>query len=83
MGPESPFTDPTADLERALIDEYIRARGYDPAALQTLTEDQRIRLRGEASAHAASRLAEFEARSHYIHELHGDASLKSEVRSTK
>jgi hypothetical protein len=76
MRSESPFTDPTADLERALIDEYIRSRGYDPGALQVLTEEQQIALRRDASAHAASRLAELEARAHYVNEIHGDSNLK-------
>ena len=64
--------DPNADLERALIDEFIRARGHDPARLHDLPEDQRRFVEREASAHAAARLAEMEARAHYLHELHGD-----------
>jgi len=72
MEPESPITDPTAVLERALIEDFIRARGFDPARLRDLPEDQRVRLQCEASAHAAVRLAEMEARAHYVHELHGD-----------
>jgi len=71
MGPESPVTDPTAALERALIEDFIRARGHDPAALHALPPELRRQLYREASAHAALRLAEMEARAHYVHELHG------------
>jgi len=66
------LADPNARLERSFIDEFIRRRGYDPAALQQLPEDVRVRVQAEASTHAAARLAEMEARAHYVHELHGD-----------
>jgi hypothetical protein len=69
---DSHITDPHAGLERAMIDEFIRTRGYDPAKLQDLPEDLRRRIQGDASTHAAARLAEMEARAHYVHELHGD-----------
>jgi len=68
----SPITDPSAILERTLIDDFIRARGYDPTRLHELPEEDRRRLESDASKHAASRLAEMEARAHYVHELHGD-----------
>ena len=67
----APIEDPNADLERALIDDFIRARGYDPARLHELPDEQRRGLQREASAHAAMRLTEMEARAHYIDELHG------------
>ena len=67
----APIEDPNADLERALIDEFIRARGFDPMRLRDLPDEQRRRLQHEASAHAAARLTEMEARAHYIDELHG------------
>jgi hypothetical protein len=66
------ITDPNAGLERALIDDFIRARGYDPSRLKELPEEQRQRLQRDASRHAAARLTEMEARAHYVHELHGD-----------
>jgi hypothetical protein len=68
----SHLTDPNAVLERAIIEDFIRARGYDPARLQELPEAVRRQLQSEASTHAAARLAEMEARAHYVHELHGD-----------
>jgi hypothetical protein len=67
----APIADPNADLERALIEDFIRGRGYDPATLHALPEDLQYRLRCDATAHAAGRLTEMEARAHYIDELHG------------
>jgi hypothetical protein len=66
------IADPNAGLERALIEEFIRTRGYDPAKLHDLPEELRRRVQSDASTHAAARLAEMEARAHYVHELHGD-----------
>jgi hypothetical protein len=68
----SHMVDPNAGLERAMIEEFIRKQGYDPARLQDLPEELRRRVQREASTHAAARLAEMEARAHYVHELHGD-----------
>jgi hypothetical protein len=67
-----PIEDHTAHLERALIDEFIRMRGHDPARLGELPAAERDMLLKQASLHAASRLAEVEARAHYVHEIHGD-----------
>jgi hypothetical protein len=63
---------PTARLEASLIEEFIRSRGHDPAHLHALPTDERERLQKEAAAHASAKLAEMEARAHYVHELHGD-----------
>jgi hypothetical protein len=68
----SQITDPNAVLERAIIEDFIRARGYDPERLHDLPEGVRRQLQSEASTHAAARLAEMEARAHYVQELHGD-----------
>jgi hypothetical protein len=72
IDPDSHIADPNAGLERAMIEEFIRRRGYDPARLEQLPEDVRMRVQAEASTHAAARLAEMEARAHYVHDLHGD-----------
>lgn len=66
-----PLQDPEGQLERALIDEFLRARGYDSASLDTLPVDERTRLLQEASVFAGARLTEIEARARYVHELHG------------
>lgn len=73
MAPDSPdrprIDDPHADLERTLIDEYLRARGQDPDALRAREDRDAYRLLADASTHAASKLAELEARAHYIQEI--------------
>lgn len=61
---------PLADLERALIDAYLRGRGFDEAALALLAATDRDALLTEASVFASTKLAEIEARSHYLHEIH-------------
>jgi hypothetical protein len=73
IDPDRPkMADPNADLERALIEEFIRTSGYDPARLSDLSEEQRRMVQRQAAAYAAARLAEMEARAHYVHELHGE-----------
>ena len=62
---------PLGELERALIEEFLRARGYDPLKLADLPERERDHLLKEASVHASGRLTEVEARSHFVHEIHG------------
>jgi len=64
-------TDPNGLLELALIDEFLLSRGQDPTRLHELPDDQRRRLLSAAARHAAARLAEMEARAHYVHDLHG------------
>ena len=66
----SPMQDPERRLEQTLIDEFVRMRGHEPAALNTLPDAERARLLAEASVYAAGKLAEVEARAHFVHELH-------------
>ena len=61
---------PLAQLERALIDEYIRARGQDPNALRAREDAAARALLVEASTYAAARLTEVESRAHYVHDIH-------------
>jgi hypothetical protein len=68
---ETPVHDPLAALERKLIDEYVRARGYDPDRLEELGDELRNALLKDASIYASSRLAEVEARSQFVHDIHG------------
>jgi len=58
-------------LEQSLIQEFLRARGCDSRALEALPEKDRRRLLTEASVHAAGKLAEIEARAHFIKDVHG------------
>jgi hypothetical protein len=65
-----PLQEPLAELERRIIDEYIRDRGHDPAALRASADADARRILAEASVYAATRLSEVEARSHYVRDLH-------------
>ena len=67
----SPLQAPLGQLERTLIDDSVRARGYDPAHLANLSDEERESLLTDASAYASGRLAEVESRSHFVHEIHG------------
>jgi hypothetical protein len=53
-----PVQDPDGQLERALIEEFLRAQGYRSHTLQVLPEDQSKRLREKASVYAAGKLAD-------------------------
>jgi hypothetical protein len=64
--------DQSAHLESALIEQFILARGHDPARLHELPADERERLQKDAATYAAGKLAEVESRAHFVHELHGD-----------
>ena len=65
-------TDRTDQLEEALIEAFLKARGHDRHSVQALPEDQARQLLKDASVYASSKLSEVEARAHYVHELHGD-----------
>ena len=62
--------DPEGPLEKALIEEFLRARDVGPNTLHFLPKDEAKRLLAEASLYAATKLAEIEARAHYVHEIH-------------
>ncbi|HEY7057928.1 MAG TPA: hypothetical protein VH458_15440 [Vicinamibacterales bacterium] len=62
---------PSAALERALIDDFVRAQGYDPRQLARLPHRIREDLLRRASEHASVRLTEVESRSQFVHEIHG------------
>jgi hypothetical protein len=64
------FDAPLGRLERALIDEFLRARGCDPLALSKLPKQERETLLKGASMYASTKLAEIESRSQFLHELH-------------
>jgi hypothetical protein len=67
-----PIEDQMARLERALIEEFIRKGGHDPAHLELLPPAEREELLKHASTYAAARLAEVESRAHYVHDIHGE-----------
>jgi hypothetical protein len=68
---ERPLEDPMAPLERAFIEQYLREHGQTSDSLLLLTADERRRFMVKAARHAAVRLAEVDARSAYVHEIHG------------
>jgi hypothetical protein len=65
-----PIEEPLAELERALIDEYIRSAGHDPQALRARGDEAAHKLLIAASVYAATKLTEVESRAHYVRDLH-------------
>jgi hypothetical protein len=65
-----PLETPLGQLERALIDQFVRARGYDPNKLADLPEHERETLLADASVYASGKLMEVEARSHFLDDIH-------------
>jgi hypothetical protein len=59
-----------AQLERSLIDDYLRMLGHDPDALRARGDREARRLLVDASTHAAMKLTEVESRAHYVHDIH-------------
>jgi hypothetical protein len=81
--PETPALEaPLDQLERALIDEYLRGRGYDPHHLDTLSEHERHVLLADASVYASTKLTEVESRSRYFHDTHHGAAQYRKKGST-
>jgi hypothetical protein len=74
---ETALEDPLARLERALIDEFLIARGCTLATISQKPPDERQALLREAARYAAGRLAEIDARAAYVHEIHGGAPRSS------
>jgi hypothetical protein len=64
--------DPLAELERHLISAYVAGAGHVLDELRARTDEDARRLLAEASRYASAKLSEVEARSHYLHNLHGE-----------
>lgn len=62
MGVNDDIRAPSSELERTFIEEYVRARGYDPAELPDLPPWQRSALLHDAGLYASAKLVEVEAR---------------------
>lgn len=69
-----PMEDPNALLEKALIEEYLKEKGYSHEDLKKLPADLVEKLMKEASQYASLKMEEVEARAHFVKELHDDAS---------
>jgi hypothetical protein len=65
-----PMVDPEGRLERAFIDEYLRQHGHEPEDVRAMPEPRARILLEAASIYAAGRLAELQARAHYVHDMH-------------
>ena len=65
-----PMEEPLAELERRLIDEYIRSAGQDPDTVRAKGDDASQKLLVAASIYAATKLTEVESRAHYVRDLH-------------
>jgi len=61
---------PLSQLERSLIEAFVRGRGYAPDDLTALAEADRHALLKEASVYASSKLSEVESRARFVHEIH-------------
>jgi len=69
-----PIEDRSALLENALIEEYLKEKGYSHEDLKKLPADLVEKLMKEASQYASLKMEEVEARAHFVKELHDDAS---------
>jgi hypothetical protein len=67
-----PLSEPLAGLERTLLAAYVAGAGYDIDVLRARTDEGAHELLKNASLYASERLAEVEARSHYLHSLKGE-----------
>lgn len=68
---QAPRPDQTAELERALIAEFLEKRGHTLQTVRTLPEAEQHVLLREASLYASMRLSEVESRAHYVDDLRG------------
>ena len=59
-----------ADLERSLIEAYLKGKGFSLEDLKRLPEAEAKQLMKEASVYASGKLAELEERAHFLQELH-------------
>ena len=67
-----PIVDSNAPLEKALIEEYLRVKGYSLEALKKLPVEVVKRLMKEAVQYASLKMEEIGGQAHFIKELHDD-----------
>jgi hypothetical protein len=65
-----PLEEPLAELERRLIDEYVRNLGLEPEVVRNRTDESAKQILTDAAQHAALKLTEVESRAHYVRDLH-------------
>lgn len=61
---------PQSALERKLIEEYLKEKGYSLKDLRALPEEEAHRLMREACRYASLKLAEVESRAQMRREIH-------------
>jgi len=61
---------PLLPLEKKLIREYLKAKGYSLKDLHKLPEEEAKTLLKEACTHASLKLAEVEAKSQFREKIH-------------
>jgi hypothetical protein len=71
--PERPLAEPLSELERQFIAAYLADAGADYHALLARNDDEARSLLRRAARYASERLSEIEARSGYVHKLHGES----------
>ena len=62
-------TDTHGPLECALIDEFLAGRGHTLRSVDKLPPEERRELMRRAASYATLRLAEIEARAHFVEDL--------------
>ena len=62
-------TDTHGPLECALIDEFLAGRGHTVQSVDKLAPAERRELLRRAASYATLRLAEIEARAHFVNDL--------------
>lgn len=70
--PQSQVEEPLALLERELIAAYVAGAAQDRNELRQRNDENAREVLKSASLYASDRLAEVEARSHYVHALRGE-----------
>ena len=70
---EKPLEDPQGQLELALIDEFLTARGCTLSTVDQKPAAERQMLLRQATSYAVGRLAEIDARAAYTQQIHGGA----------
>ena len=56
-------------LEKCLINEYLKNKGYTRDDLKSLPKDVAQQLMKEASTYASGKLSEIEIRARFVHDL--------------
>ncbi len=64
------FEGPEAELERLLIDQYLRIQGYTMADLCKLPVEKHKQLMIDACKYASAKLAEVESRDKFTKSIH-------------